>query len=320
MTGSPAGPAGSEEDGGESMAGGRPGRDQVAAMERLVRLITSLNASERGVPADRLLDVVHPEEGDPDSRRRGLNRDIAHLNQLGYDIRNVSGRGEDAVYVMHARDNRLLVDLDAAQRGELVRAAVQAGRDDLASHLSPEPPGAHRPVPDDPRLDLALRAASRRCLVRFEYKGRPRVVHPAGVHSGPSGWYLRGHEDGSDLVKEFVVSRMSQVALDRPGTAAAVPRAPRATLDPLGWAVDRPVDVVIGYDEVHRPVVEAVLGAPRHVAAVGGELQATYLVSHRAVFRWRLYELGTRVRVVAPEGMRQEIVRELTAHLAVEPA
>ena len=75
-------------------------------------------------------------------------------------------------------------------------------------------------------------------------------------------------------------------------------------------------EVVLGYDEVHHPVVESVLGSAGSVALVDGEVHAGYVVSHRAVFRWRVYELGTRVRVVSPAQLRDEIVAELTAHLA----
>jgi hypothetical protein len=38
-----------------------------------------------------------------------------------------------------------------------------------------------------------------------------------------------------------------------------------------------------------------------------------YVVTHRRVFRYRLYELGTRVSVSSPDEVRQEIVAELAA-------
>src|SRR5664279_4258227 len=101
-----------------------PGRDQRPGMERLVRLITILNASELGVRAQTLIAAVQPAEGDTDAKHRALNRDIEHLNRLGWDIRNVAPAGDDGLYRMYARDNRLRVHLTPAQRGQLLRLSL----------------------------------------------------------------------------------------------------------------------------------------------------------------------------------------------------
>ena len=39
----------------------------------------------------------------------------------------------------------------------------------------------------------------------------------------------------------------------------------------------------------------------------------TYVVTNRSVFRWRVYELGTRVHVVSPDDVRAEMLAELQA-------
>ncbi len=306
-----------------------PGRDQAPGMERLVRLITILTGSELGVPADRLLDALqadaHNSEGQSgEARRKMLDRDLGHLNRLGYDIRNVAEPGADGHYRMFARDNRLRVLLSPAQRGELLRAVLATGRDELAAHLaadgattSESGPGRHRAATADAaevpaRLDRALRAAARHCRIRFTYKGRPRVVHPHGVHSGPSGWYLAGREEDDEVVKEFVVARMSDVTLDAPGTAVAVGQPSRGALDPLGWAEDPPVDVLLEVPPEHLPVVVTALGPPAATLTTTDRvLHATYVVTNRAVFRRRIYELGTRVRVRSPEDVRRELLAEL---------
>jgi predicted DNA-binding transcriptional regulator YafY len=308
-----------------------PGRDQTPGMERLVRLITVLNGSESGVPAARLLDALQADGQGADARRKMLDRDLGHLNRLGYDIRNTSDAGADGVYRMFARDNRLRVLLTPAQRGELLRAVVATGRADLAPHLASDtadpggpgtpaapsesaPRGERRAGTVSSQLDRAMRAAARHCRIHFTYKGRPRVVHPHGVHSGPSGWYLAGREDGDHVVKEFVVSRMADVSLDQPGTALSVEQPLRHSLDPLSWEEDPPVDVVLEVSQEHLPIVVAVLGDPATTASTTDEaLRATYRVTHRAVFRWRVYELGARVRVLSPDDVRAEMLRELAA-------
>jgi predicted DNA-binding transcriptional regulator YafY len=295
-----------------------PGRDQRPGMERLVRLITILNASELGVPAQSLIAAVQPGDGDPEAKRRSLNRDIEHLNNLGWDIRNVAPAGDDGLYRMYARDNRLRVHLTPAQRGQLLRAAVAAGRHDVAEHLDDDArPAPNRTVQDTPghELDLAQRAAAQRCLIHFDYRGHRRTVHPVRLHTGPSGWYLSGRETGQDITKEFVVARMTDVTLDDPGTASPVTDSARPSLDPLSWREDEPTDVVLELDSQHLPLAENLLGPPDVLDSSRAPARATWTVTNRAVFRLRVYELGTRVRVVSPPELRQEIESELSAVL-----
>jgi predicted DNA-binding transcriptional regulator YafY len=242
-----------------------------------------------------------------------LSRDLEHLNALGYDIRNVADAGTDGVYLMRARDNRLQVHLSPEQRGELLRAAIAAGLDGMAAHLGTDDASAPATGPASADLDLVQRGTTRHCVLRFSYKGEPRTVHPARVHSGPSGWYLSGREEGSDVVKEFVVSRMSDISLDPPGSAEAVGEPVRRSLDPLSWEVDPPTEVVLRVPVEHRVIAENLLGTPARAEESDGVLEMTYVVTHRRVFRYRLYELGTRVTVAAPDEVRQEIVAELAA-------
>lgn len=290
-----------------------PGRDQNSPMERLVRLIIALNHAEFGSPIEHLMRIVLPD-GNDEAQKKAVARDIEHLNNLGYDISNVAAPGAEGVYKMRARDNRLRVHLSAEQRGELLRAAVSAGIQGMNEHLGEDGPvGGQPPVATTHHLDLVQRAVTRRCLVRFAYKGTPRVVHPARLHSGPSGWYLSGREEGQLVVKEFVVSRMSDVSLDEPGTAEAVEQSERPSLDPLSWHVDSPTDVVVEVAPEHRILVENLLGDAADVTPVDDVLRMRYVITHRAVFRWRVYELGTRVRVISPDNVRRELLAELSA-------
>lgn len=293
-----------------------PGRDQRPGMERLVRIITMLNASELGVRAETLILAVMPGDADAETKHRALNRDIEHLNKLGWDIRNLAPAGDEGAYRMYARDNRLRVHLTPAQRGQLLRAAIAAGRQDVARHLDDDArsprSGAERAKAGQ-ELDLAQRAAAQRCLIHFDYRGRPRVVHPVRLHTGPSSWYLTGREDGQDVTKEFVVARMSNVLLDNPGTASAVADSTRPSLDPLSWLVDEPTDVTLEMDAQHLPMAEGLLGTPASLDQSDTVAHATWTVTNRDVFRWRVYELGTRVRVASPSELRQEIEAELQA-------
>ncbi|MBA2768758.1 MAG: WYL domain-containing protein [Sporichthyaceae bacterium] len=296
----------------------RPGRDQSAPMERLVRLIGALNQHPKGAPVHLLLRLVGEPDANDEARRRMLTRDLEQLNNLGYDIRNVADPGADGLYVMRARDNRLQIHLTPEQRGALLRAAIAAGLEGMSAHLGTGPATGSLPPPSTERLDLVQRATTRHCLVHFDYKGEPRAVHPVRVHSGPSGWYLSGREDlgdGPGIVKEFVVSRMSGVRLDAPGTADVVEAPPRPSLDPLTWLLDPPTAVTVEAPAEHRLLVENLLGDPSALTDKGDSVRMTYVVTNRAVFRWRVYELGTRVRVLGPDDVRREIQAELESFL-----
>jgi predicted DNA-binding transcriptional regulator YafY len=208
------------------------------------------------------------------------------------------------------------VHLTPAQRGQLLRAAIAAGRHDVARHLDDDArPPRHTTESDKPghELDLAQRAAAQRCLIHFDYRGHRRVVHPVRLHTGPSGWYLTGREDDQVVTKEYVVARMTDVTLEDPGTATRVADATRPSLDPLSWLVDEPTDVTLEMDTEHLPLADNLFGTPSSLDSSGSHAEATWSVTNRAVFRCRVYELGTRVRVASPPELRQEIEAELQA-------
>jgi predicted DNA-binding transcriptional regulator YafY len=167
--------------------------------------------------------------------------------------------------------------------------------------------GAH-----DSALSTVVRATSLRALLRFAYKGSPRTVHPESVRSQNGTWYLRGREDGSDVVKTFVVSRMSDVVAEPPGTAERPEPVRHPGLHPMTWEIDPPVEVVLRTTPEYEPDVRRWLGPPVDVEGPrDGRVVLRYRVTHRAAFRTRLYELGRRVEVVGPDEVRREVVAEL---------
>ncbi len=298
------------------MAGGR---DQLGPLERVTRILRALDAERMGIPSSKLA-AIGGYKGTAEDQNTQLQREIRHLNDRGWDIRNVAASGEAARYRMYARDNRLRVRLDPLQQAELVRAAHMAGDVDFADGIGLDLDPAHlevrtqlrTPTTDD-ALDRVIYATKAHCLLYFTYKQRPRVVHPVVVYSGASGWYVEGREDGSDTVKRFVTDRMSDVTIGRPGTAETPQPHHRERLDPVSWTVDPPTDVVVETQADYRGQVERALGTPHRVEPTDGTVRLTIPVTHRAAFRARLYHLGTRVRVLAPDEFRAEILAELTA-------
>lgn len=303
------------------MAGGR---DQLGPLERVTRILVALVAAEpTGIATPRLLKIAAFGGGE-EHHVRQLKRMIEDLNRAGWDIRNTSRPGQTAIYRAFARDNRLRVNLSPAQQVELARAAMIAGDVAFAERIGVDVTDLHH-IPalrtpqtvqgTDDALNKVLHALEHRCLVRFTYKQRRRVVHPHFVYPGTSGWHLVGHEDGNDADKQFITDRMSVVTVDHPRTADARHEPYRDELDPLTWAVDTPTDVTVETTQAHRVQVEALLGNPTfyEVGTEAGDdaVRLTIPVTHRAAFRNRIYELGKRIRVLGPDDIRTQLIDEL---------
>jgi predicted DNA-binding transcriptional regulator YafY len=297
-------------------------------MERLVRLASVLHhAGDRGVPAANLLEVAG--WGDAADGVSALKRDFRHLAALGWQIDNIAEQGLSAIYRMTTVDNRLRVRLSPGQQAALRRAVLLADRADLADRLGLS--GADKPTEvsatlqtgDTAALDTVIRGLRQRSLLRFRYKGSERVVHPESVHTYTTQWYLRGREEGGDIVKTYAVGRMSGVSVDAPGTAERPELSRHVGLHPMSWEVDPPTDVLVRtapeyVDDVRRWLGEPVtppMGEERaqHASNPPDTVDLTYRVTNRAAFRARVYQLGTRVHVVGPQDVRDEVLDELAA-------
>lgn len=300
------------------MAAG-PGRDQRRPMERLVRIAAVLRArGEVGETGERLARVAgFAGDGAADQ----LKRDIRLLTAQGWQIDNIAPTGEPARYRMRAVDNRLRVRLTPPQLRALQRAALLADRDDLVERLGlsgedvvPGEVGVAVPTTGyDDNLDAVLKAMRLRAILRFDYKGSPRVAHPESVRTQNGTWYLRAQEDGDPdgPVKAFVVARMSAVHADDPGSARRVAPPRHTGLHPMSWEIDEPVTVRLRAAAVFEPDVRRWLGWPEMVEQDGEDVVMTYRVTNREALRARLYELGRRVVLLGPDEVRQELIADL---------
>lgn len=293
----------------------RLGGKQRAPMERLVRLAAVLQrAGKRGVPAPDLLEIAGFDGEDPVSQ---LGREFRHLRALGWQIDNIGGDGDTGVYRMVTVDNRLRVKLTPAQQAALLRAVLLANRDDLVERLGlsdaerPADVVAATATEADQELSLVTQALRLGSVLRFRYGGSSRVVHPESVRTQNGTWYLRGREEGGEIVKWFVVSRMSEVTADAAGSAVRPEFARRSGLDPMTWEIDPPVEVRLRAAAEYVPDVERRLGEPAATREVDGGAELDYVVTHRAALRSRLYELGPRVEVLGPDDVRAEMLDEL---------
>jgi predicted DNA-binding transcriptional regulator YafY len=288
-------------------------------MERLTQILSMLaGAPGRTLSADQILDVVPYGAADRVDQRDQLRRDMRHLETLGWQIDNVAAEGASARYRLTAIDNRLRVEFTPLERAELLRAASAASLamlfDDLGDSGATTSSEVRVVAEAEPAaLGMVQRAVAQHCLLRFTYRDKPREVHPHGLHVRPGGWYLTAAEAGATEPKTFVVGRMSEVSIDSPGTAAAPERVARPQLDPITWSVDEPVDVVVLTTPEHRDHVVGMLGPAAHTVQDDDAVVLTITVTHRLAFRRRLYELGSRVVLVGPDEVRDEVRAELEA-------
>lgn len=273
-------------------------------------------AGLEGVPAATLVAVAgFAGRADPGSQ---LAREIRHLREVGWQIDNIAPQGEDARYRMTSVDSRLQIKLTPAQQSALRRAVLLADRGDLGDRLglpddaaTPEAATAASAPVDQATLETVLHAVRRRCLLRFRYKGTARVVHPGSVRAANQAWHLHGREDGDDRVKVFVVGRMSQVSAGEPGSAQRPAVTSHPGLNPMQWEYDEPVEVSVAAPTEYAPDVRRWLGEALSERAEDGEVVFVYRATNRAGLRARLYQLGTRARVLGPEEIRSEIFGEL---------
>jgi proteasome accessory factor B len=268
-------------------------------MERLIRVLLALaDRADRGVSARRLA-LVAGYPGDTESGLAALRRDLRRLRQVGWDIESLGDNGQDGRYVLHARDNRMALLLSPGEQAALQQALRESDAE----------------VPSPPALLAELeRAVRRHCLTWFSYRHRLRTVHPHVLHSGPSGWMLRGREVESGMIKEFVVDRMADdVVIGQPGTAESPDVVPRLSFDPMTWEVDPPLEVILAVEpDFYREVCRVMTGS-RVVARRDDDVLIAVVVTNRVAFRSRLLDLGLRVRVVGPPEARDRVVAALRA-------
>jgi predicted DNA-binding transcriptional regulator YafY len=295
-----------------------PGRDSLPALQRVITLVSLLAEAPQGVSADDLVTACG-YSGAPEGQREQLARDIRHLSRNGWLISNTAAPGTTAHYRLQPGDPRVRLVFNDAEQTAFERAAQLAGvsvdqaRRSSARGNGPEGWGS-APFSAAYVLELALHAQEHRCLMTFRYRDKERVVTPDAVWEDNDRWYLRGRIDGDDP-RNFRLDRIEQLSLAAPGSAGPTQSEENPNADPLQFS-DGPVVTA----EVHthpdfRRRVERSLGRATYAQRIDDDtLVLTIDVISHLTFLRRLCELGTRVQLVGPESLRQELRDMLAPH------
>ena len=264
-------------------------------VSRLLLLLRHLSAAgERGLSRSELIRLAGYAAKDSHGEETMMQRDLRSLRSAGWPTENVADEGAEGRYVLHRRD---LAGLSAGEK-----SLLQALLDLHAENGLPNP--ADRDVPEC--IWEVAKAVDHHSLLSMVYKGHRREVHPVRLHTTPAGWWLRARaEDG--MVKWFRLDRMSHVELDAPWTADADIDDPGDSLNPHTWAEDPPVtvDLAVPSEHGHAVLLTFPHASVRHVD--GGEDRVGIEVTNRAAFFGWLVEMGTRVRLLGPPEVLDDV-------------
>ncbi|MDQ1247775.1 MAG: proteasome accessory factor, partial [Actinomycetota bacterium] len=263
--------------------------------------------------------------GAPEGQREMLKRDLRQLERQGWRITNIAGAGDPARYRLESGDPRVQLYFDGPQRAEFERVAALAGVATAAVSASTtgQDAAVRLSVTRAPAYALALatHGHEHRCLLHFRYRDKQRTVSSDAIWVNQRRWYIVGREEVAGLApeqwpsKQFRLDRVEELQLDRPGSAGPAVGTPHLNVDPLTFADGEPITAVVAVHPDHRGFAERLLGSAAAVDRDGDQMVLSIPVVSHATFRHRLYELGTRVRLIGPESLRAEVRADLLTHV-----
>ncbi|MHB8680557.1 MAG: helix-turn-helix transcriptional regulator [Acidimicrobiales bacterium] len=300
----------------------------VDRLERLTNLVLVLLRDERPKPLREIADEVPGYPAEQAARRQAFERDKRTLRDGGVVITTAPVEGPEQVgYLIRAEDYYLRdLDLDPDEQAALnlavagVHLGDPTGRDALWRLGLPAPSGAVpiAELPSLPALPVLWEALRLRAVVRFAYRGEPRVVAPALLRFRGGFWYLVGFDVDKQASRTFRVDRMDGLPERAEPDSVAFPD----DFDPAAALPDEPWKMGEG-----EPVAVELWTGPEVAALVTQQLDPAAVVDRRpdgsVVFRlevtnvdalrtWVL-ELGEHAVVLGPPEVRAAMVEWLEA-------
>jgi len=312
----------------------------VDRLERLVNLVAALIDAERPLSRDQIHDRVGGYAADTETFRRNFERDKDLLRQMGlplvlepldgseidgmqgyriprerYELAD-PGLAGDELAALHLAASSVSIEgawsRDAgttALRKLAATTGVSSGAPGDASG-QPAPPGTT--LPTDERVATVFGAVAALQAVRFGYRGAVRTVDPWHLSFRRGQWYLSGRDHDRAEERMFRLDRI-EGNLELHGAPAGFTRPPATATagPPPPWRLgDEP--------EVFADIAVDATQAEWAVGAVGesavtergadGSVRLAVAVTNRAAFRSFLLGFLDHAEVLAPPGLRAEVV------------
>lgn len=315
-----------------------------APEERLVNLVVALMATEQGLTKDTILSSVagyreqYEAGASKDALEKMFERDKENLRGLGVPIETIGDRADpddlrEARYRVPTAEYALPDDISFSP-AEVALLNI-AGSVWGSESLSVDARSGLRKIRalgiavDEPIIGYAPRIRARdaafpalqraieQCrVVTFPYlrpgdaRARERRIRPLALVEYEARWHVFGFDLTMDADRTFLLSRIVgdvTLARERFDEALRVGAGERA-LEGLE-AVARGQQALL---EVH-PGTEAALRLSRRAHPAPQGIVVPYVDRH--VFADELASYGPEVRVVAPDDLRDEVIRRLRATL-----
>lgn len=285
--------------------------------ERLLNLYLALYATERPLTKAEIFErIPGAYKGDPESMRRGFERDKDALRKLGLPLETTVVDDESR----YRLDRKQLevpsggFDDDELRALHVALATVRMEGADPSSALwklggvgEAHGEGAVK-LELDPRLPDLVTATSERRVVSFRYRGEERLIEPWGVVNRSGHWYLVGRDRHKDGERNFRVDRIEdEVKL---GEAAAFDkrhgRLPRM-VRPWEMGEGEPITVRLLIDEALAGWAERDLGIEPVLTRNDGSIEVELDVTNVDGLRYYVLGLLDRAEVLSPPEVRNEI-------------
>lgn len=293
-------------------------------IERLLNLLAFLLTTGRPVSADEIrMTVAGYDQENDEAFRRMFERDKDLLRNMGIplELRPTDVWEVEFGYVV-PRDRYELPDpgLTDEERAALwlsaqvVRLGGQpSGPEALLKLGGGAMSGAGEPLAADlgrsaDSLALVFQAVTERQVLKFEYRGRVRRVHPYGLLHQRGHWYLVGTEGAE--VRAFRMDRGSGFSAE--GSAGAFERPAgfrlREAVPALPWqAGEEDLEAVVRFDPEVAWWARRQLADPALEQADGG-LEAKIHVANPAAFVGWMLAFEDHAEIISPEVLRSQLL------------
>lgn len=294
-------------------------------LERLLNLVAALLDADRPLSRAEIVSRVPGYEGEPESVRRGFERDKDALRAMGIPISveplDPLNPGLGDGYRVH-RSQYELAD-PGLEPDELAALHLAASAVRLEGGTGPEAVwklggapggGGDRPpvaaLPGSEHLTALFAAVSERRTVRFSYRAQARSVDPLRLSFANGWWYLDGHDHLRGEERRFRLDRFESVPTPGEPGAFHRPADPGPGL-PQPWRMgdEEEVEAVVLVDADQADWTVAKVGeeAVRERRPDGAVVLALPVRNRDAFLSFVLGFLD-HVEVLGPPELRQAVV------------